>query len=73
MKTTPRIHEIATPRNLAVNEMKCLHAVSGAAPEHKVCSNGYECGNCPYDQMLEDMAVAGVVFQPAQRRDARAA
>ncbi len=56
MATMTKVTEITTKLNLAVKEQRCLHALTGGAPEHKMCSNAYDCGNCPFDQMLEDMA-----------------
>ena len=34
---------------------RCRHALTGNAPAGKLCAHGYECGHCPYDQMLEDL------------------
>jgi hypothetical protein len=37
-----------------MSEQRCIHAVMGRAPGTKMCANNYHCGNCEYDQMLED-------------------
>ncbi len=55
MTTVKNIIEIRTGWNEAVKAQRCLHAHAGRAPEHKMCANSYECGTCPFDQMLEDM------------------
>ncbi|MEW6533848.1 MAG: hypothetical protein AB1473_23665 [Thermodesulfobacteriota bacterium] len=56
MTTTARIGEITTSLNLAVQQLRCLHTLTGRAPQHKLCANGYDCATCPFDQMLDDMA-----------------
>ncbi len=55
MVTVKNIIEIRTGWNEAVKTQRCFHALAGRAPEHKICANGYACGTCPFDQMLEDM------------------
>lgn len=35
-------------------EHKCRHMLSGRVPLN-YCTNHYDCGRCPYDQMLDDM------------------
>jgi glycine cleavage system H lipoate-binding protein len=40
---------------LPLQEQRCRHALTGRAPGNKLCCRGYECGDCPYDQMLDDM------------------
>jgi hypothetical protein len=55
MATRSNIKEIPTALSMAYRGQRCLHALSGRAPEHKVCSANYECGSCPFDQMLDDM------------------
>lgn len=57
MATMTKVTEITTRLNVAIKEQRCLHAVNGGAPKHKMCGNGYDCGTCPFDQMLEDMAL----------------
>jgi hypothetical protein len=44
--------------NLTTDDQRCLHARTGRAPEHKMCANNHECGNCPFDQMIDDMNLA---------------
>jgi hypothetical protein len=39
----------------AVDQQRCIHAVTGRAPCTKMCAQNYECGTCAYDQMLDDM------------------
>ena len=47
----------------------CIHALTGRAPAAKMCAHGYECGSCPFDQMLEDMAANRPrVTEPTARR-----
>ena len=51
----------------------CIHALTGRAPEIKMCAHNYECGSCPYDQMLDDVAEARIDETLAQLRTVRAA
>jgi hypothetical protein len=46
----------------------CNHALTGRAPQTKMCAHNYECGSCPYDQMLEDVAHLPQ-YQPEAPRD----
>ncbi|MGO9566647.1 MAG: hypothetical protein ACLP5H_03800 [Desulfomonilaceae bacterium] len=39
----------------AVEQQRCIHALTGRAPCTKMCAQNYECGTCPFDQMLDDM------------------
>jgi hypothetical protein len=39
----------------AVEQLRCIHAATGRAPSTKMCAQNYECGTCPFDQMLDDM------------------
>lgn len=41
--------------NLAGDRHVCVHALTGRAPESKMCAHNHECGSCPYDQMLDDL------------------
>jgi glycine cleavage system H lipoate-binding protein len=51
----------------AGNELRCRHALTGGAPQAKMCANAYDCGRCPYDQMLDDMMEADhMLFGPPQ-------
>lgn len=36
-----------------LNQQKCRHMLSGRV-DYKMCSHGYDCVKCPYDQMIED-------------------
>ncbi len=40
------------------SDLRCRHALTGGAPENKMCANSYDCSTCQYDQMLSDMAEA---------------
>jgi glycine cleavage system H lipoate-binding protein len=52
---------------LPVEEQRCRHALTGRAPQNKMCARNYECGECPYDQMLDDMIqVDHTLFGPPQ-------
>lgn len=73
MATRMRVTEITTGWNVAIKEQRCLHAVNGRAPKHKMCSNGYDCATCPFDQMLEDMALTASYPQAGPRSAERAA
>jgi len=57
-----------TPRQ----QLRCRHAVTGLAPESKLCGNWYACGTCEYDQMLEDTAPVPTI-SPAPRASCKAA
>jgi glycine cleavage system H lipoate-binding protein len=41
--------------DLASDEQRCRHALTGRAPAIKLCARGWECGDCPFDQMLDNM------------------
>jgi len=52
---------------LASEEQRCRHALTGRAPRNKMCARNYECGDCPFDQMLDDMIqVDHTLFGPPQ-------
>ncbi len=52
---------------LAGEEQRCRHALTGRAPKAKMCARNYECGDCPFDQMLDDMIqVDHTLFGPPQ-------
>jgi hypothetical protein len=51
----------------------CVHALTGRAPEAKICAHNYECGTCPYDQMLDDVAEARIDGRLAELQTVRAA
>lgn len=40
---------------LPLEEQRCRHALTGRAPRNKLCCRSFECGDCPYDQMMDDM------------------
>jgi hypothetical protein len=66
MATRINAREINTSLSEAIRDQRCQHALTGRAPEHKVCANNFECGNCPFDQMLEDTShVERPVDRPA--------
>jgi hypothetical protein len=39
---------------VSAKQLKCNHALTGAAPANKMCPYCYQCATCPYDQMLDD-------------------
>ena len=48
-------------------DQRCRHALTGRAPQNKVCARNFECGTCPYDQMLDDLIqVDHTLFGPPQ-------
>lgn len=49
-----------TRMRMLVNDLKCRHMLSGRV-SYKLCAHGYNCTNCPYDQMIEDL---GTLPQP---------
>jgi len=52
---------------LPAEDRRCRHALTGNAPPNKLCQNSFECGTCPYDQMLEDTSqVDHTLFGPPQ-------
>jgi glycine cleavage system H lipoate-binding protein len=52
---------------LATEEQRCRHALTGRVPSNKMCARSYECGDCPFDQMLDDMIqVDHTLFGPPQ-------
>ncbi|MBI5247948.1 MAG: hypothetical protein HY912_00505 [Desulfomonile tiedjei] len=56
---------------LGSNDLRCRHAATGGAPLSKRCANNYDCGRCPYDQMLDDMIQTDhTVFGPPQYMNA---
>ena len=65
--------QIRKATELVVTEQRCKHALTGLAPRTKMCANNYECGTCPFDQMLEDMAPAYEALSEARRVTPKAA
>ncbi len=49
---TAQIKRLLEP---AVEQQRCIHALTGGAPWTKMCAQNYECRTCPFDQMLDDM------------------
>jgi glycine cleavage system H lipoate-binding protein len=46
---------------------RCRHALTGRAPRTKMCARGYDCEDCPFDQMMDDMIqVDHTLFGPPQ-------
>ena len=41
-------------RRLPGDQKPCRYMLQGAV-SHKLCARNYECGTCPYDQMMQDM------------------
>jgi hypothetical protein len=57
----------------AADTLICIHVLTGRAPAAKMCAHGYECGSCPFDQMLEDMAESRIHIAGLPARSVRAA
>lgn len=55
MATKLNITDLKTPLCLSVRDQRCLHTLTGRAPETKMCAHNHECGRCPYDQMLDEI------------------
>ncbi|MGB6067333.1 MAG: hypothetical protein WBG50_21210 [Desulfomonilaceae bacterium] len=49
---TAQVERIFEP---AAEQQLCVHALTGKAPRTKMCAQNYECGTCPFDQMLDDV------------------
>ncbi len=47
--------QISKLLEVSAKQLRCNHALTGAAPANKLCPYCYQCETCPYDQMLEDM------------------
>ena len=47
-----------------MNQLKCRHMLSGRVT-YKLCGHGYNCVQCPYDQMIEDTAFTPRLSAPA--------
>ncbi len=53
--------------SLGAEDRRCRHALTGNAPTNKMCAHNFQCGDCPFDQMLDDMSqVDHTVFGPPQ-------
>lgn len=73
MATTQAIPGIGTPWNFTITEDRCLHALTGRAPQSKLCVHNHECGRCPYDQMLDDTDHGSEARIPDGQKAVRAA
>ncbi len=49
---------------MLMNQLKCRHMLSGRVT-YKLCGHGYNCVQCPYDQMIEDTAFTPRLSAPA--------
>jgi len=57
---------------LPLEDQRCRHALTGRAPKNKLCCRGFECGDCPFDQMLDDVIkVDHTLFGPPQYLNAQ--
>ena len=48
---------------MLLNQQKCRHMLSGRV-DYKMCSHGYNCLKCPYDQMIEDTGYLPNIKEP---------
>ncbi len=53
--------------DVIAHQLHCVHALTGLAPAAKLCARCYDCATCPYDQMLEDMALNDPAYQEPLR------
>ena len=58
---------------LELEQHRCIHAHTGRAPSTKMCAQNHECGTCPFDQMLDDMAYSGPTHSELSRVSVKAA
>ncbi|MFH0821634.1 MAG: hypothetical protein V2B18_02700 [Pseudomonadota bacterium] len=57
--------------DLPTDQQRCRHAFTGRAPANKLCCRSYQCGDCPFDQMLDEMIqVDHTILGPPQYVDA---
>jgi glycine cleavage system H lipoate-binding protein len=42
----------------------CRHALTGHIDAPKICAMNYECYHCPYDQMMDEIDLAGMSSRP---------
>ena len=68
-----RTQETVRVAHLDNSRQLCIHALTGRAPEIKMCAHNFECGTCPYDQMLDDVAEARIDATPGKLLSIRAA
>jgi len=52
-KAAGKTHQRSTRMLLLMNQGKCRHMLSGRI-SYGLCSYGYDCVKCPFDQMIED-------------------
>ena len=53
--------------SLPGEDQRCRHALTGRAPQNKMCARNFECATCPYDQMLDDLIqIDHTLFGPPQ-------
>ncbi len=45
----------------------CRHALTGRISAPKICTMNYECYHCPYDQMLDDLDIGGLIEAPSYK------
>jgi hypothetical protein len=64
------LRELHTPLNTVIEEQRCLHALTGRAPAHKLCAHNHQCGSCPYDQMLDEIETGKPARTHARERKA---
>jgi hypothetical protein len=58
MRSLTHATEVRTQWMEAITKLRCVHALTGMAPGHKKCANGFDCSRCPFDQMLDDVNTA---------------
>jgi glycine cleavage system H lipoate-binding protein len=42
----------------------CRHVLTGRINQPKICTHNYECGNCAFDQMLDDIEISQAQSMP---------
>jgi len=42
----------------------CRHAITGRINEVKICTHSYDCRNCSFDQMLDDIEISQIQSRP---------
>jgi hypothetical protein len=57
----------------AVEQQRCVHALTGRAPCTKMCAHNFECGTCAFDQMLDDMVVSSQSYTESPNVSVKAA
>ena len=65
-KESPGVSWSSAVSNKA-KDLRCRHALTGGMTANKMCANNYDCANCAYDQMLDDMIQTDhTMFGPPQ-------